>query len=342
LKKVGVAVIGMGSAGCLHVECYNAMKDKTKLIDICDKDKDCAETNASMYEASSCTDYHELLRRKDIDIVDICLPHHLHAEVTVAAAEAGKHVLVEKPIATTLKDADRMIAAAKKAGVKLMVAENHAFIPAHQMAKDLVDKGVIGRIFLAKAYEVVGDVPVVSGTWKTSPEAIGTLLDMGVHRFFVLRWIVGEIKSVFAFAEKLACEVKTDNDDTAVIALKFKNGALGEVDLTCCAISEPTNRLELYGTKGTIIEDHMWEPPLMYCSQQPDFETEGWVKPEVEHAPFPGYYEISFRNEVEHFVDCVIHDKQPKVSGEDGRAALQIALLAYKSVKTGKVVTVNK
>jgi predicted dehydrogenase len=66
------------------------------------------------------------------------------------------------------------------------------------------------------------------------------------------------------------------------------------------------------------------------------------MKPEVEHAPFPGYYRISFRNEVEHFVDCVIHDKQPKVSGEDGRAALQIALLAYKSVKTGKVVTVNK
>jgi predicted dehydrogenase len=222
-----------------------------------------------------------------------------------------------------------------------MVAESHAFVPSHILAKEMVDQGRMGRVFLAKAYEIVGDVPV-EYSWKTSPEAVGSLLDMGVHRFFVLRWIMGEVKSVFAFAEKLACELETDNDDTAVIALKFKNGALGEVDLTCCAVSEPTNRLELYGTKGTIIEDHMWEQPLMYCSNQPGFETEGWVKPEVEHAPFPGYYGISFRNEVEHFVDCVLNDTQPKVTGEDGRAALNIALLAYKSVKTGKVVMVNE
>jgi len=341
LRKLGVGVIGLGSAGLLHAESYNAISDKAKVIVLCDKDKGCAESNASIYGADAHTNYRDILRRKDIDIIDICLPHHLHAQAAIEAAEAGKHVLVEKPIATTLKDADDMIKAAKKAGVKLMVAESHAFVPSHILAKEMVDQGRMGRVFLAKAYEIVGDVPV-EYSWKTSPEAVGSLLDMGVHRFFVLRWIMGEVKSVFAFAEKLACELETDNDDTAVIALKFKNGALGEVDLTCCAVSEPTNRLELYGTKGTIIEDHMWERPLMYCSNQPGFETEGWVKPEVEHAPFPGYYGISFRNEVEHFVDCVLNDKQPKVTGEDGRAALKIALLAYKSVKTGKVVTVNE
>jgi predicted dehydrogenase len=341
LRKLGVGVIGLGSAGLLHAESYNAISDKAKVIVLCDKDKGCAESNASIYGADAHTNYRDILHRKDIDIIDICLPHHLHAKAAIEAAEAGKHVLVEKPIATTLKDADDMIKAAKKAGVKLMVAESHAFVPSHILAKEMVDQGRMGRVFLAKAYEIVGDVPV-EYSWKTSPEAVGSLLDMGVHRFFVLRWIMGEVKSVFAFAEKLACDLETDNDDTAVIALKFKNGALGEVDLTCCAVSEPTNRLELYGTKGTIIEDHMWEQPLMYCSNQPGFETEGWVKPEVEHAPFPGYYGISFRNEVEHFVDCVLNDTQPKVTGEDGRAALNIALLAYKSVKTGKVVMVNE
>jgi len=341
LRKLGVGVIGLGAAGVLHAESYNAISDKAKVIVLCDKDKGCAESNAPIYGAEAHTNYRDILCRKDIDIIDICLPHHLHAKAAIEAAEAGKHVLVEKPIATTLKDADDMIKAAKKAGVKFMVAENHAFVPSHMLAKEMVDQGRIGRVFLAKAYEIVGDVPV-EYSWKTSPVAVGSLLDMGVHRFFVLRWIMGEVKNVFAFAEKLACELETDNDDTAVIALKFKNGALGEVDLTCCAVSEPTNRLEQYGTKGTIIEDHMWEQPLMYCSHQPGFETEGWVKPEVEHAPFPGYYGISFRNEVEHFVDCVLNDKQPKVTGEDGRAALKIALLAYKSVKTGKVVTVNE
>jgi len=340
MEKLGVGIIGLGSAGLLHAESYNQIRDKARVVVLCDKDKGCVESNALIYGANAHTNYHDILHRKDIDIIDICLPHHLHAKAAIAAAEAGKHILVEKPIATTLKDADDMIKAAKKAGVKFMVAENHAFIPAHALAKKMVDQGQIGRVFLAKAYEIVGDVPI-EHSWKTSPEALGSLLDMGVHRFFVLQWIIGEVKSVFAFAEKLTCELDTNNDDTAVIVLKFKNGALGEVDLTSGAVSEPTNRLELYGTKGTIIEDHMCEPPLMYSSHQPGFETEGWVKPVVEHAPFPGYYGISFKNEVEHFVDCVREDKEPLVTGELAKAALKVALCAYQSVKTGKVQKVE-
>jgi predicted dehydrogenase len=340
MQKLGVGIIGLGAAGLLHAESYNQISDKARVVVLCDKDKGCVESNAPIYGACPYTNYHDILQRKDIDIIDICLPHHLHAKAAIAAAEAGKHILVEKPIATTLKDADDMIKAAKKAGVKFMVAENHAFIPAHALAKKMVDQGQIGRVFLAKAYEIVGDVPIEHG-WKTSPEALGSLLDMGVHRFFVLQWIMGEVKSVFAFAEKLTCELDTKNDDTAVIVLQFKNGALGEVDLTSGAVSEPTNRLELYGIKGTIIEDHMCEPPLMYSSHQPGFETEGWVKPVVEHAPFPGYYGISFKNEVEHFVDCVREDKEPLVSGERAKAALKVALCAYQSVKTGKAQKVE-
>ena len=340
MQKLGVGIIGLGSAGLLHAESYNQIRDKARVVVLCDKDKGCVESNALIYGANAHTNYHDILHRKDIDIIDICLPHHLHAKAAIAAAEAGKHILVEKPIATTLKDADEIIKAAKKAGVKFMVAENHAFVPAHALAKKMVDQGQIGRVFLAKAYEIVGDVPI-EHSWKTSPEALGSLLDMGVHRFFVLQWIIGEVKSVFAFAEKLTCELDTNNDDTAVIVLKFKNGALGEVDLTSGAVSEPTNRLELYGTKGTIIEDHMCEPPLMYSSHQPGFETEGWVKPVVEHAPFPGYYGISFKNEVEHFVDCVREDKEPLVTGELAKAALKVALCAYQSVKTGKVQKVE-
>jgi predicted dehydrogenase len=341
LRKIGVGVIGIGVAGTLHVDSYDSLKDKAKLIGICDSDKGRAEANASMYGADAYTDYNKMLKNKDIEIIDVCLPHHMHANAAIAAAEAGKNVLVEKPIATTLKDADRVINAAKKAGVKLMVAENHAFIPSHMLAKEMVDQGQIGRVFLAKAYEVVGDTPIEPDHWRITPEALGEILDMGVHRFFMLRWIMGEVKSVFAFAGKLGCELECNFDDTAVIVLKFKNGALGEIDVTDCAISEPTNHLELYGTNGTILEDHMWEKPLMVFSNKTGYETDGWVRPKVEHEPFPGYYCLSFKNEVEHFVDCVLHDKQPKVSGEDGKAAVKIALSAYESVKTGKVVNIK-
>ncbi|RLF60792.1 MAG: hypothetical protein DRN25_01870 [Thermoplasmata archaeon] len=336
MKRIRIAVIGMGVSGCLHAESLKQIKDKAEIAAICDKNEEQVKFNASMYGCDAYTDYHDILKRDDIDAVDICLPHHLHAQVAVEAAEAGKHILVEKPIATTIEDADRMIRSARKHGVKLMVAENHAFVPAHQLVRDLVRKGMVGRIFLAKAYEITGDVPVEPNTWKILPEVKGSLLDMGVHRFFVLRWIVGEVESVFAFAKKLVCELDTENDDTAVVLLKFKNGALGEVDVTCGAVIEPTNRLEIYGTEGTILEDHMWEKPVMYCSNHKGYETDGWIKPEVEHSPFPGYYQLSFRKEMEHFVDCIINDEEPMVTGEDGREALRIALTAYKSLETGK------
>jgi predicted dehydrogenase len=106
-------------------------------------------------------------------------------------------------------------------------------------------------------------------------------------------------------------------------------------------VSEPTNRLELYGTEGTIIEDHMWEQPLMYASNKSGFETDGWIRPQVEHAPFPGYYGISFRREIEHFVDCVREDREPLVTGELGKAALNVVVRAYESVKTEKIQRVE-
>lgn len=337
MRKIGVGIIGMGVAGSLHAASYAAIPDKAGIVAICDRNEKALKTAVSVYGGKAYTDYHELIARNDIEAVDVCLPHWLHAEATVAAAEAGKHVLVEKPISTTLEDADRIIGAARKAGVKLMVAENHRFTPAHRLAKELVNQGKIGRIFAARAYELCNDVPTDPGGWKARPEAMGALLDMGVHKFNVLRWIVGEVESVFAVARKLVCSLQTDIDDNAVILLEFANGALGEVFVTSSVVHEPTNRLELYGTEGTIIEEHSWKRPLMYYSQK----AGRWVRPRVEHAPFPGYYEISFKKEVEHFVDCILQDRQPEVTGEDGKAALKLALAAYKSAKTGKIQRVG-
>lgn len=187
MRKIGVGIIGLGVAGSLHAASYAAIPDKARIVAICDRNEKALKTAVSVYGGKAYTDYHDLLARGDIDAVDICLPHHLHAEAAVAAAKAGKHLLVEKPIAITMEDADRIIEAARRARVKLMVAENHTFTPAHRLAKELVDQGRIGRIFVARTYELCNDVPTDSGNWHARPEAMGALLDMGVHKFQVLR-----------------------------------------------------------------------------------------------------------------------------------------------------------
>jgi len=289
------------------------------------------------------TNLQKLLERKDIEAVSICLPHHLHADVTVAAAKAGKHVLCEKPMAITLEDCDRMIKATKEAGVKLMIAENHRFLPAHIKIKELVDEGRIGEIFLARAYEGYNVITELSGpnSWRGSPDRAGggTLLDAGIHHCAVLRWLLGDIAFARAcWLERLVVKLENKAEDNAIMLLKFKNGAMAEVVVSDTVVSPPTERLELYGTEGTIIEEHAWQKPVMVYSHKPGPWGYEWETPEVEHEPYPGDYRISFGNEVKHFVDCILMEKETEMPGEEGKATVEMVLMGYLSAKTGKIV----
>jgi len=346
LKPIGIGIIGCGTAGSLHAASYGSDVElgKAKLIAACDTNENAAKSMANEHSMDAYyTKVQDLLERKDIDAVSICLPHYLHADVTVAAVKAGKHVLCEKPMATTLEGCDRMIKAAKEAGVKLMIAENHRFLPAHTKIKELVDKGRIGEILLARAFEGVDGYLYLSkpNFWHFTQDKAGggTLLDAGVHRCAVLRWLLGDVAFTHAcWLEKLVVRFEKLAEDNAIMLLKFKSGAMAEVVVSDTVASPPTNRLELYGTEGTILEDHSWRKPVMVYSNKPGPWAYEWEIPEVEHEPYPGYYPISFRNEVKHFVDCILEDKEPEMSGEDGKAAVEMILMGYLSAKTGKIV----
>lgn len=315
-----------------------------KLVAACDANENAAKSMANEFGMDAFyTNVQGLLERKDIDAVSICLPHFLHADLTVAAAKAQKHVLCEKPMATTLEGCDRMIKAAEEAGVKLMIAENHRFLPAHIEIKKLVAEGRIGEIFLARAYEGVSEIPRLLDPdhWGATPDRAGggTLMDEGVHRCAVLRWLLGDIAFARAcWLEKLVVEAENKAEDNAIMLLKFKSGAIAEVVVSETVVSPPTNRLELYGTEGTILEDHAWQKPVMVYSTKPGPRSYEWETPEVEHEPYPGYYRISFGNEVKHFVDCIVEDKEPEMPGEDGKAAVEMVLMGYLSARTGKIV----
>jgi predicted dehydrogenase len=292
------------------------------------------------------TNYKEVLRRSDIDTVHICLPHHLHAKIGVETLEAGKQVLCEKPIATTLEEADAMIQAARARGVILMVAENQRFLPAHIRIKELLDAGIIGEPKLIITYEGGSEVASMSDpdSWKSKlvEGGGGAWMDSGIHRVAVLQYLFGDIDSISGKAERLYVDVETKADDNCAFSVQFANGTLGTVACSFTVASEWNNTLEIYGTKGTILENHNWEQPIKLFSSLRGPDQGKWVSPEVEHKVYPGYYPLTFEAETRHFYECVINDSEPLITGEDGRRALEIILLGYEASRTGKTAYRDK
>src|SRR5512136_2157745 len=214
MKKIRVGLVGLGFSGSLHADAYFAIKDKAELVAVCDIDKEKADMMACCYNAKAYTDFEKMLENENLDAIDLCVPHHLHSKLVIAAAEAGKHVMVEKPMATTVEEAEKMIEATKKASVKFMVAEDQVHLPAHKLAKELIDKDAIGKIFMVRVVSAVYDIPEDDKGWKLDPRNKGVLLDMAAHYFMVLYWMIGKIEKVCAIAESVVVEKgESDFDD---------------------------------------------------------------------------------------------------------------------------------
>jgi UDP-N-acetylglucosamine 3-dehydrogenase len=338
MEKIRVGLVGLGFSGSLHADAYSTIKEKVDLVAVCDVDKEKAEMMACCYNTKYYTDFKEMLENETLDAVDLCVPHHLHSKFVIAAAKAGKHVMVEKPMATTVEETEKMIKETKKANVKFMVAEDQVHLPAHKLAKELIDKDAIGKIFMARVVSAVYDIPEDDKGWKLDPRNKGVLLDMAAHYFMVLFWMMGKIEKVCALAESVVVEKReSDFDDNAIAIFKFKNGAVGEISVTTTVVSEPLQRLEFYGTEGTIIIDHSCEKPLKYFSAHKGMETDGWVKPEVWHEIYPGYFPLTFSNEVKYFIDCIKENREPEFGGNMGKETIKIIEACYKAAKTGKI-----
>jgi predicted dehydrogenase len=285
----------------------------------------------------------------EIDAVLVLVPHHAHEEIVIQAAEAGKHILCEKPMATTLEGCDQMIDATQKAGVKFMIAENHRFLPVHQSIYNYIKEGFIGKTFMARTFEGVFETHNItnSKSWKASIERAGggALMDMGVHKFATLNWILDDtVESAYCWLTKQINNLPEKGEDNAFIFLKYHSGIIVECTLSFTVNSPPTNHLEIYGTKGTLIENHSWKDPVrLYSSKELDAEKyDGWYLPKINHGTFPKYYLISMGIEDAHFTECILEDKDPSFNPEDAKEAVATALLAYLSAIKGKTTTMNE
>jgi predicted dehydrogenase len=334
---IGVCVVGL-TQGKSHVRALSSLRREGVKLFVCDLVEEKARSAAEKYEAEAWfLDYREALTRDDVDAMSICLPHHLHCKATVESARAGKHVLVEKPMARTLKEADEMIAAAKRVGVKLMVAEHHRFIPSVLKAKELIDNGVLGEVFLIQCSLFHHDQypGVLWGGWKSdnAKRGGGALLSAAVHRVNVLRTLGGDISSVYCLVPPKSY---FDGEDTALLSIRFKNGVIGSLVTswaTRLKTLTPGPWFSIYGTEGSALSG-----PWPNCQDLSVYSTK---LPECSEGPIEMNLEERdiYIEEIKDFLDSIRTGREPLVSGEEGRKDIEVCLAGYRSAGEGTVIT---
>ncbi|MGI5837326.1 MAG: Gfo/Idh/MocA family protein, partial [Chloroflexota bacterium] len=255
-RKDGVlnfAILGCGRIASRHADAIWARGD-TRLIAVCDASEQRASRMASQYGCEAYSDYERLLNRSDLDVVCICTPSGLHASQGIQAAKAGKHVIVEKPMALTLEDADLLEKSCRESGVKLTVVLQNRYNAPMKRLREAVDAGKLGRLLLAtvtvrwyRPQEYYsGDN--WHGTWAMDG---GALMNQTIHHIDALQWMMGEVDSVFAYTATLAHQMEAE--DTGVGVVRFKGGALGSIEGS--TITYPANiegSLAVFGQKGSI------------------------------------------------------------------------------------------
>ncbi len=287
------------------------------------------------------TDYKKILEMPEVDLVVMGVPNDLHCQIAINAAKAGKHIVVEKPLCLNLSEADQMIEACRKAKVKLMYAEELCFAPKYVRLKQLLDSGALGQPTLLKQSEKHSG-PHASHFWDVNRSGGGVTMDMGCHAIEFFRWIMGRsaIKSVYAQMGTQVHKDKTKGDDNALILIEFANGVIGLAEESWSKQGGMDDRAEVHGSKGVAYAD------LLHGNAIETFSAEGYDYAVEKAGSTRGWsftiyeeeWNYGFPQEMEHFVDCVQNDKKPLVSGEDGRAVLEVIFAAYESARTGRKV----
>ncbi|PTX47669.1 putative dehydrogenase [Melghirimyces profundicolus] len=309
-----------------HIKGY-VTSSEADIVAVTDIVKDVAEQAASEYGITKVyDDFQELLQDDTIDAISICVPNQFHAPITIAALEAGKHVLVEKPVALNLGEAYAMREAAQKNNAIVMVEYPMRFDSGYLKAKRLIDEGYLGDIVLVKGTWCHGGPEMYTkGKWFFSKELAGggSLIDLGVHSIDILRWLIGDIKDVTGFCSTLTKSIKVE--DNAIISLQFKNGTLGLVD-TSWSVRSVQVRTEIYGTKGRLL---LQDSPV--TSIEADFADDLHGKLIIAHTKDTGDNDPHVKC-VRHFVRCIAEGMKPDTATlDDGIAALEVIMNVYEN-----------
>ncbi|MFC4076996.1 Gfo/Idh/MocA family protein [Salinithrix halophila] len=342
MTQIKVGVIGCGSIAIhRHIPEY-ANNPHVELVAFCDTDRERATAAAMEYGGRVFTDYEELCKLEELDAVSVCTPNAYHAPISIAAARAGKHVLCEKPMATSREEAEEMIRAARESGVKLMIGHNQRLMPPHVKAKEILSTGTLGRVLTFRTAFGHGGPEGWSvegpGGWFFQKEKafIGAMGDLGVHKTDLVRWLLDdEVVEVSAFVGTLQKE-GTDVDDNALLLLKTGKGAIGTLAASWTHQPGEDNSTILYCEKGLM---RIGEDPQDQVIVQ---RTDGSVeKYQVGGIATNEAGSQTDSGVIAAFIDAILRDVDPLIPGEEGMRSLDVILAALEASVEKRVVPVG-
>lgn len=313
-----------------------------KLVAVCDQVRERADAIAARFGVPAFYDIDAFLSQEDVQAVSVLTPSGMHPAHTVAVAKAGKHVIVEKPMALRLQDADDMILACDAAGVKLFVVKQNRFNVPVVKAREALDAGRFGRLILGTVRvrwcrdQSYYDQDKWRGTWAYDG---GVLANQASHHVDMLEWFFGEVVSVHARASTAL--VKIEAEDTAVATLKFRNGALGVIEATTAVRPKDLEgSLSIFGEKGSVEiagfavnQIRHWQFSKALSSDQDVMEKYSVNPPNVYGFGHQAYYE--------HVVKCLNDQSPALVDGLEGRKSLELISALYESIETGREVSLG-
>lgn len=330
-------IVGCGRVAPRHAQSINQLSSTT-LLAVADIKARRAETFASEYGGDAYTDYRHVLDRADIDAVSICVPSGLHAEIAIDAMRAGKHVLVEKPIAIRLQDADRMIQIAEEQGVTLGVVLQNRYNHPMQQLRKLIDEGGLGRLYLGNAcvrwfrpqsyYE-----DDWHGTWAMDG---GALMNQSIHHIDALQWFMGPVASVSAYTATLAH--KMEAEDVGVASLRFTNGGLGVIEGS--TLTWPQNlegSVAIFGERGSVKIGGTALNRITLWKVEDQIELESEILTSQRVDP-PSVYGYSHREVIRNFAEAALNGGKPDTSGPEARRSLELVLAIYESARNHREV----
>jgi UDP-N-acetyl-2-amino-2-deoxyglucuronate dehydrogenase len=344
----GFGIVGTGVIAAIHAEAIALIPD-ARLVAVTDVAAGAAAAFAAAHGGGAEPDLGALLARGDVEVVCVCVPSGLHAQVGVLAAKAGKHLVVEKPIDVSLEAADRLIEAAQAAGAALTVISQHRFDPGLVELTRLLGERALGRLLLAEASTkwYRSQAYYDSAAWRgTHAMDGGSLMNQGIHYVDLLRWCMGPATEVTAVCTTQAHRMEAE--DTALAIVRFSSGAVGTIVSSTAASPGFPQRLEITGTKGTVtVEDGQIVRRAFGADAEPataaGSDAPGGPAGPAAAGSDPAALDVaSHAAQIADLLAAADSGRQPAVSGQSAREALEIVCAVYESSRTGRPVRLDR
>jgi predicted dehydrogenase len=338
--KVKVGIIGSQFEADIHACAFKIAPQEAEVVAVASPTPGNAAALARKYDIPRVfTDYRKMLQERDIEMITIAAPNYLHAEMAIECAQAGKHIVCEKPLAMTVGEGEQMLAGARQHGVLLMYAEELFFTPKYVKAKEMADAGAFGRVHLVKQSEKHFG-PHSPWFWDVTKSGGGAFMDLGCHGIAFCYWFLGRpaIKSVYCQMGTFVHGDKTRGEDECLCILNFANGSVGLVENSWARRGGMDDRIEVYGDAGVTYGNlHMGNALPTYSETGYGYAvekaptTKGWSYP-----VFDELWNYGIPQEMLHFSRCVKGKETPLATGEDGLVVLEALYAGYASAAAGR------